>query len=143
MNSPEPVLGMRSNNPWNLQQEHIDWAGLTANQAPSGELVFDDLIDGIRAGVLVCYAYQRRGLNTIGTFLPKFSPAAANNPTAQYETDVCTWTGWDRNRPIDFHSAVDMLPFARAIFRQEDGAAAEASITDAQIQAGIELAQGD
>ena len=38
------TLGLRYNNPWNLQQEHVPWLGLTPNQAASGELIFDNLI---------------------------------------------------------------------------------------------------
>lgn len=82
MNTPAP-LGIRSNNPWNLQQEHIPWMGLVPAVEPAtGELIFDTLADGIRAGVKVCYSYQRAGIDTPAVFIPRFSPAAAGNPTS-------------------------------------------------------------
>lgn len=137
MNSP---LGMRMNNPWNLQEAHIPWLGLIPNQAPTGELVFDTLTHGIRAGVKLCYTYQREGKNTPLAFVTSFSPASAGNPTAQYVANVCRWTGFTFDQALDFHDSSLMKIWARAIWRQEQGEDAD-SITDDDIDAGIEAAQ--
>lgn len=134
------VLGIRANNPWNLQQAHVPWLGLIpAIEPASGELIFDNLLDGIRAGIRLCYTYQKRGLDTPEKFIPEFSPAAAGNPTAEYCTNVCAWTCFAPDRPLDFHDQQTMLAWAQAIFRQEDGP--DHGITDAQILQAIAAAQ--
>lgn len=142
MNSPAP-LGIRSNNPWNLQQEHIPWIGLTPDQAASGELIFETMPDGIRAGVRLCYTFQARGWNTVDLFVANFAPASAGNPTVQYEANVCEWGGWQHDQPLDFHQLAIIQPFARAIWRQEQGLAAMQGITDDQLNAGIAMAESE
>lgn len=131
------TVGLDRNNPWNLLSEHIPWMGLMANQPKSGPLAFDSLEDGIRAGIRLCYTYQGREWNTPGIFIPRFSPANAGNPTEQYIENVCTWTGFGCDELLDFHNAVILLPWARAIFRQEQGAN---DITDAEILSAKVLA---
>jgi hypothetical protein len=138
MNVP---LGIRSCNPWNLQQEHIPWLGLTPNQAPTGELVFDNMIDGIRAGVKLCYSYQAEGFNTPLKFITRYSPATAGNPTAQYVQNVCGWTGFPFDATLDFHDPKIIRPWARAIWRQEQGLEASLTISDDDLTRGIEAAQ--
>ena len=138
MNTPAP-LGLRDFNPWNLQQAHVPWLGLVETEPLTGELIFDTLEDGIRAGIKLCYHYQAVGKNTPATFLPSFSPAKAGNPTAQYCTNVCDWTGFAANQPMDFHNPTVMIAWAKAIFRQEQGP--DFGITDDQISHAIAAAQ--
>lgn len=140
MNAP---LGIRFNNPWNLQQEHIPWLGLTPNQSPSGELQFDTMEDGIRAGVKLCYSYQQRGWNTVDRFVANFSPENAGNPTVQYEENLCAWGGWQHSETLDFRDAAVMQMFARAVWRQENGLDALMAINTDQINAGIAMAGGE
>ncbi len=136
------ALGIRSCNPWNLQQAHIPWLGLEPALEPeTGELIFDNLTDGIRAGIKVCYHYQQDGWNTPLTFITHFSPASAGNPTAQYVKNVCDWTGFAFDQALDFHNPATMLTWAKAVFRQEQGP--DNGITDEQIMAGIDAAEGD
>jgi len=140
MSSSAP-LGIRANNPWNLQQAHVPWLGLVPAEEPdTGELVFDTMTDGIRAGVKLCYTYQEQGRNTPLTFITAFSPAAAGNPTAQYVTNVCGWTGFAPDQALDFHDETTMLAWARAIWRQEQGLEWATSITDDEIREGITAA---
>lgn len=124
------TIGLSRNNPWNLLSEHIPWMGLLADQPDSGPLAFDSMEDGIRAGIKLCYTYQERGWNAPVLFIERFSPPQAGNPTRQYIENVCTWTGFDADQPLDFHNAAILCPWARAIFRQEQGAN---DITDKQI----------
>jgi len=134
-------LGMRDNNPWNLQQAHIPWLGLAPDQAPAGELVFLDLVDGIRAGVRLCWTYQSEGKDTPLKFVTSFSPASAGNPTAQYVANVCKWSGFDFDQAIDFHDPPTLIKWARCIWRQEQGQQFAESITDEQIMAAIKAAE--
>lgn len=126
------TIGLDRNNPWNLLAEHIPWMGLLESQPASGPLVFDTLEDGIRAGVKLCYTYQGREWNTPEIFIPRFSPAKVGNPTAQYLQNVCAWTGFGEKEVLDFHNTAILCPWARAIWRQEQGSAAS-FITDTQI----------
>lgn len=142
MESVNLPLGMRLNNPWNLLQFHIPWMGETAadaSVADGGELSFATMVLGIRAGIVLCYTYQRRAWNEPDVFIPKFSPAAAGNPTAKYLENVLTWTGYQLHQDLDFHNPDVLVPWARAIWRQEQGPAADA-ITTADILAAKALA---
>ncbi len=123
----ELPIGMRQNNPWNMKQFHIPWMGESAADAQvadGGELFFATMEFGIRAGIRLCYTYQRRAWNEPAIFIPKFSPAAAGNPTAQYILDVCAWTGFQEDQELDFHDDQVMTRWAPAIWRQEQGASA-------------------
>ena len=134
-------LGIRDCNPWNLQANHIEWLGELPTQGATGELVFDTMIDGIRAGVKLCYSYQAEGYNTPAKFVMRFSPAAAGNPTTAYIQNVCAWTGFAFDALLDFHDPKILRPWARAIWRQEQGAWSSQAITDEELTAGIEAAK--
>jgi hypothetical protein len=138
----ELPLGMRLNNPWNLLQFHIPWFGEAASDVTvkdGGELEFISMELGVRAGILLCYTYQRRAWNEPAVFIPKFSPAAAGNPTAQYLENVLKWTGYQPYQDLNFHDLDVLVSWARAIWRQEQGDAAQ-SITTATIIAAKALA---
>lgn len=139
MATAETTLGMSRNNPWDLLPEHVPWFGLAATQPDQGPLEFATITDGIRAGILLCYTYQRRAWNEPAVFIPKFSPAAAGNPTAQYIVNVCAWTGFTEYQDLDFHDPATLTLWARAIWRQEQGGAA-LIITDADIASAKAMA---
>ncbi len=137
------TIGLLRFNPWNLLHEHIPWLGLTPVQPDTGPLQFVSMLDGIRAGFRLCFTYQERGWNTPLKFITRFSPAAAGNPTAIYIDNVCEWTGFKFDQALDFHDPTVQLPWARAIFREEQGEQAALTITDNQIMAGAALAEGE
>jgi hypothetical protein len=134
-------LGIRSNNPFNLQESHIPWMGELPSQSATGEITFDTMVDGIRAGVKVCYAYQKEGFDTPAAFIPRYAPAEAGNPTLTYLSNVCSWTGFGSKDKLDFHDPLVMQKWARALWRQEQGLAAAQAISFEELQAGIEAAQ--
>ena len=136
------TIGMDRCNPWDLLPEHIPWFGLDAAQPDEGPLAFINLVDGIRAGILVCYTYQRRAWNEPEKFVQEFAPAKAGNPVAAYIENVCTWTGYKRHDDLDFHDPAVLVPWARAVWRQEQGDAALV-ITDEQILAAKALADAE
>ncbi|MGC8517890.1 MAG: hypothetical protein ACP5P4_05095 [Steroidobacteraceae bacterium] len=124
------TLGMQRNNPWDLLPEHVPWFGLAAAQPDTGPLDFVTLEDGIRAGIRLCYTYQERGWNSPVTFITRFAPPP--NPTAQYIANVCEWTGFRYDQALDFHDPAVLVPWCHAIWRQEQGIAAD-GITDVDI----------
>lgn len=132
------TLGMDRCNPWDLLPEHVPWFGLAAAQPDQGPLQFLNLRDGIRAGIKLCYTYQERMWNTPVAFVTRFAPPP-DNPTAEYIAHVCQWAGVGFNQLLDFHDPKMLVSWAHAVFRQEQGAAAD-SITDADILAAKELA---
>ena len=134
-----PPIGIVRNNPGNLCGRGIPYEGLSPVQPPDGPLVFITLLFGIRAFIRDCYANQMEGVNTPASFIAKFSPAAAGNPTAQYCTNVCGWTGFSANQLLNFHDPAVMVPWAQSIFRQEQGP--DHGITDDQIRQAILAAQ--
>jgi len=134
-------LGVRDNNPWNLQQCHVPYLGLAPNQKPTGELVFESMLEGMRAGFKLCYAYGLEGKNTPLKFVTSFSPSAAGNPTAEYVANVCDWTGFTFDQVLDFHDEPTAIAWARSIWRQEQGLAFAAGVSDADIRAAIAAAQ--
>lgn len=138
MATAETTLGMSRNNPWDLLPEHVPWFGLAAAKPDSGPLQFLTLDDGIRAGILLCYTYQRRGWNEPRPFVEHFAPPPAN-PTEVYIANVCAWTGFTQFQDLDFHDADTLERWARAIWRQEQGAAADI-ITMADILAAKAMA---
>ena len=133
------TLGLSRNNPGNLLPEHISWFGLSAHQPDEGPLAFETLSDGIRAFVRLCYTYQLRGKNTPLTFITDYAPAS-ENPTAVYIQNVCDWCGFQFDQTLNFHDTPTMIAWAKAIFRQEQGA--DNGITDEQVNQGIAMAEG-
>ena len=129
MATAETTLGMSRNNPWDLLPEHVQWFGLAAAQPDSGPLAFKTLDDGIRAGILLCYTYQERAWNSPVAFITRFAPPPGN-PTETYIVNVCEWTGFRWDSPLDFHDPKILVPWARAIWRQEQGGAADVITTD-------------
>ena len=141
MATGDTTLGMSRNNPWDLLPEHVPWFGLAAHQADSGPLQFVNLVDGIRAGILLCYTYQRRTWNEPRPFVEHFAPPP-ENPTEIYIANVCAWTGFTQFQDLDFHDPDVLTRWARAVWRQEQGDAALV-ITDADILAAKALADAE
>ena len=138
------TLGLSRNNPWNLEVRHIPWMGLLADQPKDGPLAFETLLEGIRAGVRVCYTYQERSWNTPRKFVYDFADPK-RDPVEQYLANVCEWTTHAPDDVLNFRDVKVMVSWARGVWRQEQGLAAitAAGITDAQIYAGIALAEED
>lgn len=132
------TIGMQRNNPWDILVSDIAWDGLAPAQPESGPAEFVSLECGIRAGIKLCYTYQGRGWNSPVTFITRFSPPP-DNPTAAYIQHVCDWTGFRYDQLLDFHDPKVLVPWAHAIFREEQGADADV-ITDADILAAKALA---
>ncbi|HET9109078.1 MAG TPA: hypothetical protein VFN79_18020 [Steroidobacteraceae bacterium] len=144
MATVETTLGMSRCNPWNLKQFHIPWLGESATDAQvadGGELSFITMDLGIRAGIKLCYTYQARGWNSPVAFITRFSPPP-ENPTTQYIQNVSTWTGFRWDASLDFHDPKILIPWARAIWRQEQGAAAQVILTS-DILAAKAMADGE
>ncbi len=127
------TVGMSRNNPFDIEPNHIAWLGEAARTSP---VTFDTVEHGLRAGVLVFLAYARAGLDTPRLAISTFAPPA-DNPTAQYVADVCAWCGVKPDQRVDFRDASFMVRWSRAVIRQEQGAAEEASISDAALVSAV------
>lgn len=111
------TVGMDRHNPFNLEPNDIDWLGETAKTAP---ITFDNLPDGLRAGVKVFLAYQREGHTTVAEAIPIWAPPTEND-TPTYIANVCDWCGVDKDQVLNFSDPAFMLEWAQAILRQEQG----------------------
>lgn len=132
--------GIRNNNPMNLlgnlQDGHIQWWGMSANQTDPPYYQFDDVKFGIRAGVKVLLNYQKlHKIQTISEALKRYAPSSEND-TAAYIADVCKRTGLGPDQQINFSEHMPEL--VRAIIWHENG---EQPYSDDIIQNGIDLAE--
>jgi len=117
------TLPIKSNNPFALIQSFgraDKWQGLTG-QTPSGFLIFDNAVNGTRAGFIsFINTYLKRGINTIEKIFPKYAPASdPRNDPQQYIANVEKLTGIKRNQPIT--TAEQIMAIGKAIIRVESG----------------------
>jgi hypothetical protein len=88
------------NNPYNLRPlgTAVNFKGVTGKKqgyrgsSPIGNfLVFDNLQNGVRAGMLNLFnSYFRANINTVEGIINKYAPASDNNNTPEYISNVVT-----------------------------------------------------
>ena len=135
--------GLRNKNPGNVRltrppTEWVGWVGPAAQTDP--EFVqMREMWQGVRMALVVFRNYQSRyGLRTIGELVARWAPPSEND-TASYVQHVAQRVGVAANVPIDLRNRDTAFDFLRAVFRHENGAAAEL-IPAATIYQGIEAA---
>jgi hypothetical protein len=113
-----------ANNPFALIQapgRADKWIGLVG-QYPNGFLIFDNVTNGARAGIIsFINTYLKRGINTIEKIFPIYAPGGpgtGNNPNLYIE-NVSKWTGIPKNKPLT--NAGDIVKVLKAITRVESG----------------------
>ena len=110
-----------NNNPFAIMDTTPDpWKGLKG-KAVDGFLIFDNPINGVRAGFInLTNTYLKQGYNTIEKIFPKYAPAGhgANVPE-DYIKRVVSLTGIPRNTPIQTKD--DIKKLGKAIVTHEEG----------------------
>ena len=109
--APSPTgssLGMRSNNPGNLQ--------------PGGhEASFTSMHDGLKAAAENILAYNDKyGMNTISDIVSRWAPPGQND-TASYISDVSRRTGFAPQEKLDVHNPQVLEALVNAIAHHENG----------------------
>ena len=121
MLSPKLTLprGIRNNNPGNLENNGINWVGLSSSQTDSRFYQFTDAKYGIRALARVLKTYERKyGLNTVEGIINRWAPAHENN-TDSYIEHVSSVLGVRRDQPFDVSQ--NLVPLTEAIILHENG----------------------
>lgn len=123
-NNPKATtLGMRSNNPGNLQLNHK-------------ELKFASLGQGIWAAWWqLNHDRTAHGDKTLAQLITRWAPPKSN-PTAKYIAAISQWSGIGANQPITTHA--QMLKILQGIFSFENrkGAVSQAQINRALLNRG-------
>jgi len=111
--------GIRNNNPGNLENNGIDWVGLSVVQDDSRFYQFAKPEYGIRALARVLKTYESKyGLNTVEGIINRWAPPHENN-TASYQEHIARVLGVS----VDEHFEVtaNLVPLAEAIIIHENG----------------------
>ena len=129
-------LGIRNNNPGNIQYSvRNPWVGQIGKDA-RGYAVFATPADGIRAMVITLRTYANRyGIHTIRGIISKWAPKAGGNDTAAYIADVSQRMGIGPDQAFKVNT--HMTALVRAIIWHENG---QDPYTAAVIDNGIRMA---
>lgn len=131
-------IGLRNNNPGNIRDDGTAWQGKVGSSG--GFITFADITWGIRAMAKAITTMYGRGDTTITALISDWAPPSENN-TAAYIAAVAADTGQgaDDLLQLDQPTLHDLI---RAIMNHELGAAQSQLVSDADIDAGISMAQG-
>lgn len=131
---------IRLNNPGNIRHG-APWQGMAAQQPDSEFIKFKTPEYGIRAIVKILRTYKRRdhdGLLTVREIISQWAPPSENK-TPEYIKNICSWTGFTPEYPLDPMNTEDCCKLIPAIIRQESGLVSQYSAE--VIKAGVQLGQ--
>ncbi len=127
--------GLRNNNPGNLENNGIDWDGLSRSQTDSRFYQFDDPVYGIRAMNKIIKTYRNKyGFNTISQLINRWAPPNEND-TQSYIKSVAKRVGVEPEQKINFEDYA--FEISQAIIKHENGLQ---PYDDATIKNGVSLA---
>jgi hypothetical protein len=130
--------GLRNNNPGNIERGDA-WQGLRPTQTDSRFAQFVEMRYGVRAALIIFRNYQSKyGLKTIAQMIARWAPPTENDTNA-YVSAVAQRVGIPSNAPLNLADVRTATNFLRAVFRHENGIAAEL-ISDTEVTEGIRLA---
>jgi len=132
--------GIRNNNPGNLIITGNDWNGeIPVAQNTDGKFEqFYSLEYGIRAMAYDITGDVNGGLNTLTKLITEYAPASDGNDTAAYISSVSSASGIGPNAPLVL-SYDALKAIIKAKLRVENGSSIGQYVTDADIEAGINL----
>lgn len=131
-------LGLRNNNPGNIRPGEA-WQGMTGTNG--GFVVFQDITWGTRAlATDLANKITNDGLTTITAIINVYAPPSEND-TQAYINAVSADTGIDANAQLGLDTGT-LHSLIRAIMNHENGDAASALVTDADIDQGISMMSG-
>lgn len=135
-----PTLGLRNRNPGNLRPSQPPWQGVIGENG--GFVVFDTLVNGIRALAKQLVVYQERyGIRTVRQTISRWAPGSDHNDTQAYIAFVCSVLGCKPDDEFDFHDQDFLFWMVTAIGEEENGHDAfTQNVSDADIDAGVAAA---
>ncbi len=135
--------GLRNNNPGNVQltvpaTQWIGWVGADQQSDPV-YVQMQSMAAGVRMALTVFRNYQKNyGLKNIAELIARWAPPSEND-TETYVANVAARVGIAPGFTIDLRNRDTAYDFLRAVFRQENGVAAEL-IPASTLYDGIEAA---
>jgi hypothetical protein len=136
-------LGIRQNNPGNIERNGIPWKGLNLD-ADGRFCTFENIEYGIRAAAIILSNYYRKHkILTIRQAIARWAPKNENN-TALYVANVAKWSGLPADWPIKLDAAETLVKLLPAMFRMENGQNNGKPWVDAAtIERGVAMAVND
>ena len=111
--------GIRNNNAGNLENNGIDWVGLSPSQTDNRFYQFTDAKYGIRALARVLKTYESRyGINTVAGIINRWAPPHEND-TLSYQKHVAQVLGVAIDQPFDVSN--NLVTLTEAIIIHENG----------------------
>lgn len=124
-------LGLRNNNPFNLEHRNIGWIGEIGSDGRFS--IFDTAENGIRAGMINIHTKMTRdGLTTVRKLISRLSPAF-ENPTEDFIQFVAGRLRVAPDQPITF--LPNIIPLSKAIIQFENG---QQPFSDAELQDALQ-----
>lgn len=111
--------GIRDNNPLNLRDFKVPWAGLVGNDG--GFCVFSTPVAGIRAGTInLLHGFVHNSTKSVRQIIARHAPADDNNPELAYVQFVCAKLGVQPDDWIDLKNRPILNALVNAIIAFED-----------------------
>ena len=111
--------GIRNNNAGNLENNGIDWEGLSSNQTDSRFYQFDSPVMGIRALARTLKTYQSKyNIVTVSDIIDRWAPPNEND-TEAYKHHVASILGVNQYEVIDVNKY--LVPLTESIILHENG----------------------
>lgn len=129
MNKPSLPLGIRLNNPGNIERGD-PWQGLAVPQTHARFCEFVDPVDGIRAiaRTLITYQDKRQArdgsrIDSVMEIIERWAPPEDDNPTEAYARGVAQLLRGIEpgDEVIDVHDYDHLRPIIEGIIRHENG----------------------
>ena len=127
-------LGLRNNNPFNLEFRNIGWRGEIGTDGRFS--IFDTAQNGIRAGMINIHTKMTRdGLNNVRKLITRLSPSF-ENPTESFINFVAGRLSVSPDQPIRFESTIIQLSKAIIQFENASQPFSDAELQDALRETG-------
>lgn len=137
---PGAALGVRNNNPGNLQQSGVQWQGGVPSTNPRFA-AFATPEHGIRALAVNAQHLQANGAQSVSDLVGQWSPASENGQanTAAYIADVSKAMGVQPGDNVNLQDPAQLTAFTNAIISHENGGNPYSAD---QVNAGVQAALG-
>ena len=127
--------GIRNNNPGNIENNGIEWNGLSSQQTDNRFYQFQAPEYGIRAMARILNNYQiKYGLNTVRGLIDRWAPPHEND-TGSYAEHVAHAAGLHPDQPIEVSEHLSAI--IPVMIKHENGLQ---PYSQAQIETGISMA---
>jgi len=133
------IGGIRRNNPLNIERGD-PWIGLSEVQTHNRFATFDDMPHGIRAAAIILRNYQRKyGIRTVQAAVSRWDQDPGD-PIEEYIETVSNYLGVQKDTVLNFEDRATVFSYLRGAMIMEVGRAGALLVSDADVNAGLDLA---